>query len=493
MFAVGPDTLAELEQDIVSIYDGDPVSTYQACNAIQSYGDFAWLPVTKRRVEQNADYWIEYIKRVENANALVDGGTGGGNMTAVISRNLMGLRLGVNEQDNADLWPVYGLSAMPYVMGEARLGGEPEWNLFELREYVYAIIDGLTPAQRNLVAGWWVDDEGTEKADHTTALFIEVVTTVHNAQKDRGVNWPFYWAEETGFLQSEGGDLHMSGGSWTSDLPPKMRDWIEVFFTEADLLDATPVFMPFYYPWASNNWESTPRPYLRWKLLMEDLEDRYPRSTHDRLKIHPVLQASDQASGGVGSMPSHVDMHEQIVAMLDLDRVDGMWFIGWDQTPRPANELDAKRNWTQAGSARWAEAIQNEIGAGTEGLANAIPAATGFDQNFPNPFVNGTHFGIRLSERRNYRVEIRDLAGNVVRNLVPVYDSESPQGQYWWRGKDGWVTATNPPPPGEFYGTAIFWDLTDDFGGQLPVAKYSAYLYVDDPGGETEYGPVELN
>jgi hypothetical protein len=440
----GPDT-SLLQSSFVSIYTGDSISTYQACNRLHSYGyDFDssnfWglQPTDTGKVNRNKIAWVNYVIAIENANNQIVGG----NLKGIISRNLMGLRV------------------------------ERGWTLAELDDYVRRICDGLTSARKNLVAGWYLDDDGLPKASHTGQIWRDVINTVHNAQKSKGVNWPFYWADNIDGYDFWSGGQHI--------IPCKLRDWVSAFPS-----DAKPIFMPYYYPWASGNWKYTVwPPWRKWQTFMNDLNTAFPVASYPNLKFQPVLEATKLTP--TPTKPGHVDVHKQIRVVFSQVRVNGIWFLGWNNDSS-AQEGWAKNNWTQANSCRWAEAIQNEPEAQVEGISAAIPATTQILQNFPNPFAAkndstgacGTRIPYYLAQRASFQLKIYNSSGILVRTINEGYTGTSPQGKF----ENGIDTQGSV-----LSGTSAYWDGKNDQGGIVLDGTYYCYLTI----GSTQYGPINM-
>jgi hypothetical protein len=100
----------------------------------------------------------------------------------------------------------------------------------------------------------------------------------------------------------------------------------------------------------------------------------------------------------------------------------------------------------------------------------SIPTATLLFQNFPNPFpdrssgLTATCIWFDLAETGNVRLDILDIRGHVVRNLVPgtAFDSELEAGRYG-RGESGLPGSCDP---------RLQWDGTDSSGRHVPRGIY---------------------
>ncbi|GIX08008.1 MAG: hypothetical protein KatS3mg115_2411 [Candidatus Poribacteria bacterium] len=296
MMAVGAPTPTALEETFVSLYLGerdDRRAPYQACNAVQSYGDRqlwgAGPPEGAGRVGRNVEGWIRFLRALQSANRRV----GEGNLRAILSRNLMGFRV---------------------VRG---------WSLGEIGEYVGRLCQRILAEElAEQVAGWWLADEGVEKPDHTDRAFREVVATVQTAQKEAGCAFPFFLAEE---LDSAPYWSRRLFGGWEHRIAPQLISWVETFSEVA--AGARLVLMPFYYPWAANQWRSVSLPPpKKWELFFENLNRSFPSERYSFLEFQPILELSQQQKAI--PPPAHTDVHRQIRWVWDRPRVSGVWFMG---------------------------------------------------------------------------------------------------------------------------------------------------------------------
>ncbi|MBM3216874.1 hypothetical protein FJZ36_18415, partial [Candidatus Poribacteria bacterium] len=216
MLGVTARSLADLRREFIDIYTGEPdadAHPYQACNGVQSWGNGSMWgvgdPEGRNRVRTNVAAWLGFLEQLRDANEAV----GGGNLRAIISRALVGLHV------------------------------VRHWSLAEIGEYAHRLCEGI--AQRELdrlVLGWWTDDEGIEKPTHTVEVWRKVLAATHDAQRQAGCRFPFYWAEEIGSSPY----WALTGAGWRHDIPQKLRDWVSAF-AEPDfpvLHDASGVFMP---------------------------------------------------------------------------------------------------------------------------------------------------------------------------------------------------------------------------------------------------------
>ena len=544
----GNATQAELTAQFVEIYNGDPASRYQACNAVWAFtqdGDF-WGATGANEQEINANGWTIYLKAVRDANAQV----GGGNLKGNISRNLAGLLSGGD----------------PAAVG-CNGTQSPPWTEAQLEDYADTLCGNIvSEGLEDCVGAWYLDDEGLKHLWYPDFGNVDAVVRaaeiVHGVQKSHNLNIPFQIAEE---LTIEGGreiavcvdgDLEMEALAvdrvfwfrndndqpWAFQMPATLKARIDAFFDPQSVLsDARVTFLPFFYPWAvasmfwryhrsveQNGALSTVLrenpPWMVWKTAMDAFMQEFPAATYDRLEFQPVTDVSRQAPLGTGMYPRHVDLHKATRVLLDLrkgweaifdDRFTGIWYTGWMKTGHPEGE-GAHKNWTQTGTYRYAEAIQNEIGAGAEGLPEVwtddqgaaitteIVAVVEGVSTAPPPtvpagvtarawriqyrlgpptllgptLVLGT--GRKLGERRAWKMEIwrAGLPPRLVRTITEGFLGTSPNGRY-----EGDVTTEGDPD----FGTSAYWDgLWDDSGGfpgkdgtLASAGSYTVHLIVD--------------
>ena len=514
---------SELKEAFTTIYTGEPqddISRYQACNHLHSYGyNFDVLnvwglaqfdPMKKlSRSKRNAKAWANYVKYVAETNTAL----GGGNLKCLISRQLVGLHVARG------------------------------WSIAEIKDYVRRLIDHiLCDNLQGTVAGWYASDDGlremvknpdgTDSGDfvYSKAEWKEVLDAVQEVQREKEVNWPFYFADLLDVGGAENGLTEywqVDGGEWVFKVPNQLKDWISVTPS-----DAHPVFMPYYYPWTGGNWDYGHNPPWRaWRVIMETLQEVFfptaeeenageestegENSTpiHPNLKFHAILDASQSLTisetefetirePSVLVPPGHADMHKQIRVVSDLPNVEGIWFLGWniDDGESPQRAI-ARNNWTT--NRKWAEAIQNEL-HGTEAIEAAKPDSNAILQNFPNHFTGGTHIPYHLAERASFKIkirthpddapapdpndpnfeELREL-GPIDRTLTEGYTGTSPQGKF----ENTYSTAvTGAPAPMPLNGTSAYWNGTNDNGDPVDDARYRAYLYV----GSERIGSIEM-
>ena len=509
-------TSSELRKNFHTIYEGDSNFSHPACNHLHTYGyDFdtinAWglnalRDGTKSRAQRHAIAWANYVKAVSFAN----NGLGGPKLKCLISNPLT--------------W-----------LSRSR---PRNWDSDEFEAFVHHtidIIDDIQPTKSNpnpkdIVAGWYLTEDALNPLKNYTAdEILAVVHAVHCAQKACGVNWPFYFADNVDAVpfwykvtDNDGNET----GEWKFAIPEKLKNWIRAFPK-----DATPVFMPYYYPWLSNNWDYTENPpWKKWKLFIEKLNRAffYTNGTHrihKNLKFHPVLDASqkitqeDKEDSNGNPMkvnvptglplPGHADMHKQIRVVWNLlqeyDSVKGIWLLGWNIEVEPTANPDcrgiAHDNWTE--NRKWAEAIQNEPHE-TEEILEAIPASNAILENFPDPLAVPTVADIEagnrtitripyhLAERCRFKIEIRrprnpdtpDVEGDLIRTINEGYTGESPPGRF--ANSNG--TEIGEPVSMDLNGTSAHWDGKKQDSNPADDGTYEAFLVVND----TTYGPITI-
>ena len=256
--------MGKLQASFNSIYFGDREISHPACNYLHSYGydfdnDKGWglgdfdPNKTRSRAERNAKAWANFVGRVSSANNRLGAPT----LKCLISNRLMTMHLN------------HG------------------WSTEEISSYVRHTIkeiDKIRPTKSNpdpkaIVAGWYLGDDRLHPIKQTADSSLSaVIHAVHSAQKSCCVNWPFYFADNI--------DAAPFWNGANFSIPQKLKDWIDLFPD-----DATPVFMPYYYPWLSNNWDYTENPpWKKWKLYIEKLNKAFfnPDGTakiHDNLKF----------------------------------------------------------------------------------------------------------------------------------------------------------------------------------------------------------------
>ncbi len=533
-------TFDSLKTQLRRAYEGDPISPYQACNAIHTYLDQrGWTrnapdpgettdppyqsgpdhpdeDEREYRIEHNADAQATFIRAIAEVNAEV----GGGNLIGVISRNLAALVKG----KDGERWA---------------------WDPDDLADYAGRVCQKIKDdGNEDLVAGWYLSDEGWFGKDVEKEHFRTAAVAVHQAQKCKGVNWPFLWAEP-------------GNASWTAQKPDRyfwkkdattgkqryavwpdteFDTWLRYFFPdtyppppappdpnqELALGDATLVFMPFDYPWASplnrlryrrHQWfdnvvsdklAENP-PMMGWDTWLDVFRTTYPTTDAgyaSRLKFNPVIAASMQESDTL--WPRHVDMHRTIRGLLDLrqkwiddyadHRLSGFWMISWNQGLSAGRY--ASDNWEQTGTTkyRYAEAVQNEVTAGTE----AVPGISGASdskildveleadkfrveyQVAPTAVMGSVDMGdgTTMGERPQWHIDIRMTSsptGALVRRITEHEDDDNaptiPHGIYNARA--------DAQGADELVGTSAYWDRLYDRGGNDGK---------DAPGENQQYG-----
>ena len=466
-------TSSDLARNFRTIYEGDSSVSHPACNHLHTYGyDFdtiyAWglqhTDASKSRAEKHAIAWASYVKAVSFANNWL----GGPKLKCLISKPLTDLSRHKPTNWNSD-----------------------EFEAF-VRQTIHMIDEGITPTRRNpnpkdIVAGWYLADDALDPRDEYTAdEILAVVEAVHCAQKACGVNWPFYFSDNVD------ADIFWNSSNTKVVIPNMLKKLVGGFPD-----DATPIFMPYYYPWLSGNWNYTEfPPWKKWKLYIEKLHGEFfpsnAEAIHDNLKFHPILDASEKLIPSTGAnkvsanlpLPGHADMHKQIRVVWNLlqeyNSVTGIWLLGWDVDDGVAlQRATAHNNWTE--NRKWAEAIQNEPHE-TEGIREAIPDVSEVHSAYTtaDSDVTGKRIPYSLSERKRFEIRIyndnivENPNAKLVRTLDEGYDDDSPQGVY-----------RNPNFSGRRYedlrGTSAYWDLkrnpTDD--RTVNAGEYFVYLYVD--------------
>ena len=488
----------DLKSAFQTIYTGEPypdvpdndISVYQACNHLHSYGlDFdnsnVWgltnvdfrvkkpngkPDIVANRPLRNAKAWANFVRVVSATNTAL----GGGNLKCLISNRLMWMHL------------------------------VQKWSLKDLSTYVrqtVARIGRIRPTSSNpdpkkIVAGWYLSDDGLSprKTNYTTTNFKAVVEAVHTAQKmeGEGVKWPFYFADNI-----DAKPFWNEAGTQFS-IPQKLLDWVGALPD-----DATPVFMPYYYPWVSHNWNYTVNsPWKKWEMYIEELNKAFfnpdgSAKIHANLKFHPILDAAqklkyekedpEDPNSKIVRTDSdldplgHADMHKQIRVVWNLlqkyDSVTGIWFLGWNIDDGVATEKSvAAENWTT--NRKWAEAIQNEPHE-IEGIPEAIPDTSRIYPGLSEPNTTGKRIPYSLSERKPFEIRIYDGIierpdTKLVRVLDEGYDGVSPQGIF---RNSPYKRHSNE----KLRGTSAYWDgkrkPTDKKG--VDPDRYYAYLYLD--------------
>ena len=488
MMGIQYQTSSVLRRNFHTIYEGDSNFSHSACNHLHSYGydfdnDNRWgltdsdFPIVDaagnpdieaNRPMRNAKAWANFVKTVSFAN----NGLGGSKLKCLISNRLMWMRL---------------------VQG---------WSLEEISRYVRHTIEKIddirptstNPNPKDIVAGWYLSDDGLSprKTNYTVANLSAVVHAVHSAQKACCVNWPFYFADNI----DDRPFWNEAATQFT--IPQKLKDWVRAFPP-----DATPIFMPYYYPWLSDNWNDAMNPpWGKWKMYIEELNKAFfnPDGTakiHKNLKFHPILDASEKMAYRSSPtpqdpdrkirdtanlpLPGHADMHKQIRVVWNLlqkyPSVTGIWFLGWNiDDGKALQRATAHNNWTE--NRKWAEAVQNEPHA-TEGICEAIPDVSKIHLPFKtsDPNAPGTRIPYSLSERKRFEIRIYDdniddnPNAKLVRTLDEGYDGVSPQGEFV---NSNWSGHTYK----HLGGTSAYWDLNADGGAPVGPGLYYVYLYL---------------
>jgi hypothetical protein len=453
----GNSTYQSLRDEIVKIYNGDPISPYQAANVIHSYGSQGGWPAPgasppddqdiltepfwgkypvagpgtptnaerQTRAANNATIQVRYLRAIQEANQIV----GGGNLTGLISRMLTPLVTGVTGDDIS--------------LPETQWATAP-WNGYEMSLYATGVIDGIEQyGLEDVMQGWFLGDEVWNENHSPKEDFRDAAKWIHNVQTAREHNYPFYWTENINLNQNTTDPTspqatrfnwrNLNGvqtyGVWQDT---ELKTWFDYFFGgETNLDDATLVFMPYYYPWGTlgQSWRyrKHARPpgnplsltlsdnpaWMNWSTILDAFQSTFDLSDADyaaRLQFNPIMGLSKQGN----LMPRHVDIHKQIRVMQamrehwqnDYDppdpRLTGFWLIGWNQivsSSAPATD-GAWKHWTTG--YRYAEAIQSEVTAGTE----ALPAV------WVDPITS-----LPITESKITKVEAYDDPGSTVQGF----------------------------------------------------------------------------
>ena len=430
MMGIQDKQLTELEETFQSIYVGDSNFSHPACNYLHSYGlDFntstGWgllgVPFSRPPYERHAIAWANFVGSVKDVNNRL----AGAKLKCLISNRLMHMKLVQN------------------------------WSLEDISSYVRHTIHKIdmiaptrvNPNPKDIVAGWNLGDDvlAPKKTNYTVDEMRRVVHAVHRAQKACGVNWPFYFTHEV--------DTFWNASSTDVVIPNKLKNWVRAFPD-----DATPIFMPYYYPWLSNHWiRGTNSSWELWKMYIEKLHEAFfnadgTHKIHANLQFNPILEALEKVDHALdppvlneaGQVISnlyplgHADMHKQIRVVWNLlekyDSVTEIWFLGWniDYDGAPSRGI-AHANWTK--NRKWAEAIQNEPHE-TEGISEAIPDTSRIYPGQSETNITGKRIPYSLSERKRFEIRIYDgdidtePNAELVRTLDEGYDGVSPQGVF---------------------------------------------------------------
>ncbi len=186
--------------------------------------------------------------------------------------------------------------------------------------------------------------------------------------------------------------------------------------------------------------------------------------------------------------------------------------MGWKKTGNPIGEA-AHQQWTQPNSFRYAEAIQNEVGAGTEALTDVWKDDLGNlisskivsvvpDPKITAPQGRRIHYDLspstilrsethpqklvlgnfRLGERPSFKIEIVRVSDGVVVHTIDegytfpfqCYANISPHGRY-----EAGVAVQGE----NLRGTGAYWDGRwdhgPDDGTNAPPGSYRAYLIIN--------------
>ncbi|MAF11579.1 hypothetical protein CMK11_14110 [Candidatus Poribacteria bacterium] len=556
------------------MYEGESSIQYEACNLIQSNGEQTqWgagdnePPDADDRITNNINGWINYLKAIRDATAEL--GESPGAIKGLTSRHLCGLVHGQVIPDPPEPppppWPLGAwdpqTDVKPYVQGLC-------WQIQQ---------DGLEP----YVGGWHFADEIFARYLAWTASDVydtaeAVQTGQENPQKfvaggggetsETGVNFPYYWAEQMIITSpASRATWTVVDGKWKFKIPALFKTWVDSF--KGTNMDAAGlVLLPDYYPWASpsNRWHYRKHvartfdpfkgavslevadnpPWMSWSTFLS-AKDPYTGLDTDSLRAtfpegpgqYPASKLTFQPAMGLSRQqnalfPMHVDAHKEIRVMLNMRRqweahlndfrLTGFWLVGWNQVGEDPENDGAWHQWTEANSRKYAEAVQNEIGGGTEGIPDVwidqpsgdlittgikavkrvgvAPNDTRFyieyhiapttimqEEGHANALVLGEFV---LGERVIVKIEIRRTDGpnpnELVRTITEGYETPDyrdpvvPHGKY-----DAPPTSLGPVLAATTAYWDGFWDNGDDDGKEAPgvagaAAQYRADLYLND-------------
>ena len=416
----GSSTLGQLKSEIRRAYEGERDIPYEAFNVIHSGGDTnCWgegaseppLSAGKQvRINNNAEGWIEYLKTIRDITAEL--GIPVGHLRGTISRDLCGMHEMIAKPPSPDTFPLGPWTIehdiTPYVK--------------KLCERI--VEEGLKP----YVAGWFFGNEVYTSDKYLTWNVAKVtglawgVQTAQLAVLDPDTNdpcnFPYYWAEfvtttgDTSDPNATGREFWTrntdTGAPWDYEVPDTFKDWVNAFPFTANPDTAKLIFQPHYYPWGTpldawrydktrdaagpppSFYKENPSegPWRVWSTILDapdaytGLEAHafrtkfliadYPKS---QLEFQPKFELNRQASA---AWPGHVDAHKVIRVQMNMrrqwsevredDRMTGFWIMIWNQAEPLADMLWHQWTETAPGKRRYAEAVQNEFGAGTEGL-----------------------------------------------------------------------------------------------------------------------------
>ena len=400
MWAIQPDAstggdtaLDTLVPHFEKVWDGHSDPAKRACNVLMTYGNtsaWGYLPYETDRAKRQAYTFGEWMLRIKEANASAEGAGPPRHLAGIVFRGMWNLQHVTSET----AWTPDEIQQMTdHFLGYFDGAGDslPENKGSRLGR------DDLP-----LLKGYLLGDDFA-RWPHTSQ-WDEIVQQVHTAQQGHSVNRPFYFTHQifSPAIWNEG----TSYGERLNNLKP----WLNVF----NSADATPVFMPQFYPWEDGTWDyhGERDPYVWWNIALDELlylkNNGYPS-----LKVQPVVQAYAQAKAG----PGHPDMHNQLRAVLNHSIVEGVWLLGWNYP------VDYAWACYKPGDNRWtdkqhiAEAIQVEVGGAPEVILTSVPSSGMTDadpltfrrQEMENRGSGGTRLKSNLDTRRSIRIRIEPV------------------------------------------------------------------------------------
>jgi len=411
---------ANLQTDLTSIYEGVTGNAYKACNLVHSYQD-GW--------GQGGDgHWLDWRFLLQKANAAA----GVGNLKCLIG----------------DLTFATATQRGWYLLSNNQVDTQ------QLNYLVDNICQNTTANERAAILGWYLADEpGTSsyRIVNITA-YTTVVNTVHQHQQSHGQNWPFYV-------------VFYVDAFWNPDQQNlNFQQFMDPWVNAVNSAGANIVIMLEYYPWAATSpefaYSESPagkwNPLKKWKKFVDDVKNRYSKP------VDVILQAN-QYNVSPTQLPGHADMHQQIRAMLNYTNVHDIWFNGWGP-----GAAFASARWTQGNTEQYAEAIEWERNFASESLSK--PSQNELYQNYPNPFTTITWIPYALKERKKVSFVIKNINGQVVRNLDLGYNYNSVEGWY----------ENNPNSQmNKLYGTAVGWNGKNNSNEVVASGSYPCTMYVD--------------
>jgi len=530
---------------------------YEACNVIHSGGDQdCWgagsnEPVGfQQRIDNNVAQWITFLQQIKQVGEELEIPVGG--LRGVISRDLCGLRRNLNNDFPEGKWQITR-DIEPYIT--------------DLCSQISAL--DLEP----YVAGWFFGNE-VFFSDHyqtwTEADIEELADAVHDAQVAQNAFYPFYWAEFANGSAMPSRDpwvLEPVQERWNYVIPNDFKKWVDALPLD-HVTPARLMLQLHFYPWgtAADAWRyrkhaartfephkgavslelADNAPWQVWSTIL-DAEDPYGSSElHSYRRKFPIgsypsSKMQFQPKFGLNvhegsERPGHVDAHKIIRVLMNMrrqwidvredGRLTGFWAHAWN-VPTPSLD-NIWRQWTETGTTkhRYAEAIQNEFGAGAEGLPEVWidpqtqeMITTGITEVKPVSDVEQRDFVIKyhiapttvlraatdpdhvelgsttiLGKRPQMRIEIHLTDGSswagLVRTITEGYTYPTPSGPsiYPSTVPHGKYDADPTDDVPAMHGTAAYWDGLWDYGtedgknapgGDDPPVPYRADLILD--------------